>query len=439
MRMEKRRSVRQDFPGGGWIEPVAHLTDRPRLPYVVRFAQQDGNPIEEGFRSFEEASLRHLQIRATATSLMPAMSRTFDDAAAVMLLYHPRGSLVRTRCALRKHLLPVVGEIRLVDVDEHVIARFRRSIAESTSVRRHNELARWFEAIMAQAQNLGWVPPERTYLVPRRAKLLTPAKRSWLDLEKKDVRPSRQAIDRVLEHSKDLGMLRIFLLLGLRAGLRIGETFALQWGEVDLEVGILRVRAAIRSVPSSEAEIAGERLDGRTEQKVRSAPKTRTSFRSIELHPDLLAALAAWRTDACTEDDLVLFRPGDRILDMATVRERFFKFLVSIGLATARSYLTPGGHRRTAYDGAFRVHDLRHACVALWIWEGHDVEEIMRWIGHSDIEMTLDTYGYLLEAHEAGADSWPVSNGAIEAEPMKAQLIELDGQFYREPYRPAPQ
>ena len=127
----------------------------------------------------------------------------------------------------------------------------------------------------------------------------------------------------------------------------------------------------------------------------------------------------------------MLFRPSDVRLSMAAVRNHFKRFLVDIGLATARSYITTGGSRYTALDGGYRIHDLRHACVALWIWEGHDLQDMKHRIGHADLQTTLGIYGYLLEAYESGDGSWP--SGEHE-EPTTAQddgLIELHGQFFR--------
>ena len=42
-----------------------------------------------------------------------------------------------------------------------------------------------------------------------------------------------------------------------------------------------------------------------------------------------------------------------------------------------------------------RFHDLRHTCVALLVAEGAHQLTIMRRLGHSSIQVTLDTYGHL--------------------------------------------
>jgi integrase len=436
VRSTSARTVRQDFPGGGWIEPIEHRPDRPRLPFVVRFATTAGPGQEEGFPTLEEASLRHLQIRASAISQLPANARTVEEATAVFLFYHPKGSIGKTRGALKKHLLPVLGETKLVDVNETSISLLLDSLERTTSMSLQNQIARWFEKIMGQAVKLGWLPPDATFHLPRRQLPHTRSKQGWLNRSTSRVKPSLASIEHMLEKAADRGVVRILVLLGLRAGLRFGEIFALQWGEIDLDAGILRVRAAIRSMPLVDSEVGGENLAGSAEQKVRSAPKSLAAFRSIPIHPELREALVAWKDEQCTEDDVVLFRPSDVRLSMGTVRKHFKRFLVDIGLATARSYITNGGNRCTAYEGCYRIHDLRHACVALWIWEGHDLQEIKHWIGHADLQTTLGIYGYLLGYYESGDASWPSGEQDEKATTQDDGLIELNGQLFRPTYRP---
>lgn len=47
-------------------------------------------------------------------------------------------------------------------------------------------------------------------------------------------------------------------------------------------------------------------------------------------------------------------------------------------------------------DAAFRFHDLRHTAVALAVASGARAKSIQARMGHSSIQVTLDTYGHLL-------------------------------------------
>jgi len=52
-------------------------------------------------------------------------------------------------------------------------------------------------------------------------------------------------------------------------------------------------------------------------------------------------------------------------------------------------------------DG-FKVHELRHTAVALWIAAGASPKEVAARAGHTSVSFTLDRYGGLFEGHDRG-------------------------------------
>jgi len=52
--------------------------------------------------------------------------------------------------------------------------------------------------------------------------------------------------------------------------------------------------------------------------------------------------------------------------------------------------------KEAGLDHSLRTHDLRHTCAALLISQGVHPQVIRRHLGHSSIQVTLDTYGHLL-------------------------------------------
>jgi site-specific recombinase XerD len=59
--------------------------------------------------------------------------------------------------------------------------------------------------------------------------------------------------------------------------------------------------------------------------------------------------------------------------------------------------------RRAGFEGQFGFHALRHAAASAWISQGMDLKRLQVWIGHENIQLTLDTYGHLLVDKEADA------------------------------------
>lgn len=56
---------------------------------------------------------------------------------------------------------------------------------------------------------------------------------------------------------------------------------------------------------------------------------------------------------------------------------------------------------RAGLDPKVRFHDLRHSYAAMFIAEGAHPRAIMERLGHSSIQVTLDTYGHLFPELEA--------------------------------------
>ena len=65
------------------------------------------------------------------------------------------------------------------------------------------------------------------------------------------------------------------------------------------------------------------------------------------------------------------------------------------------------GLTRTGADGKERArydfHALRHAAGSAWIRQGVDLKCLTTWMGHSSVQITIDTYGHLLKDERSNA------------------------------------
>ena len=64
----------------------------------------------------------------------------------------------------------------------------------------------------------------------------------------------------------------------------------------------------------------------------------------------------------------------------------------------ARSYGATG-----EVASKYTLHDFRHAAASLWIDKGVTAKVVQRWMGHSSIQVTFDTYGHLFASPERDA------------------------------------
>ena len=143
-------------------------------------------------------------------------------------------------------------------------------------------------------------------------------------------------------------------LLSLKAGLRAKEISALTWGMVTDPEG--RVSDTLH-------------LQNR-------ATKGKTGGRSIPLHPDLRAALAAsgWRGEAAAQPHPVIFSERGRGLSAAAVQLWFHRLYTSLGLAGCSSH---SGRRTFITRAARKVSEV-----------GGSLRDVQQLAGHTSLAMT---------------------------------------------------
>jgi integrase len=159
-----------------------------------------------------------------------------------------------------------------------------------------------------------------------------------------------------------------FFLCALRTGMRLGELLALEWGNVDFRGGFIEVR---RSFTHGHY----------------TTPKNHKS-RRVDMSPQLAETLKELRTERKREalargwgevPELVFVNETGGLISESNLRNRvFFKALEKAGL------------RR------IRIHDLRHGFASLLIQNGESLAYVRDQLGHSSIQITVDTYGHLV-------------------------------------------
>jgi len=145
------------------------------------------------------------------------------------------------------------------------------------------------------------------------------------------------------------------------AGLRPGEMFALDWGDIDPVAGTVTVRRA---------------MDGKTNE-VKDA-KTAKSRRTLPLSAPTLAALAAARP------------PGGGVVLPNASGGRWWasNFAEHVGIPL----LEAAGLKGRGFDR----YTFRHTMASVLLSAGVSVLIVSRRLGHGDAAMTLRVYGHLM-------------------------------------------
>lgn len=181
-------------------------------------------------------------------------------------------------------------------------------------------------------------------------------------LKKKQVEFLNPAEIKTLIYKSKDQKYRTLITLAVMSGMRQGEIMGLKWTDIDWFNCQVHVKRTYNHEHFYE-------------------PKSEASRRSIGLGPSVISELKKWKI-ACpyTELDLIFPNEVGKPMDANGLFKREFK-------ATLR--------RAKIKD--IRFHDLRHTFASLLIDQGEHPKYIQSQMGHSSINVTMDTYGHLMK------------------------------------------
>lgn len=176
---------------------------------------------------------------------------------------------------------------------------------------------------------------------------------------------SKGYVIRFLDELENLPLTtRLMYTLLLTTGIRRGECFGLQWGDVDFENQTLKVKRNVTY--SSKNGI----VVGRT--------KTDAGEREIPLTSRALKLLGEYRLQEreSTKETFLFHSAESNTLprDPTYITKHMKKFMARIGLPD----MSP--------------HDLRHTCATMLLQSGADIKSVQDILGHTDASTTLNFY-----------------------------------------------
>jgi len=299
---------------------------------------------------------------------------------------------------VRLYLKPRLGQHHLAKLTAPQVQTMINAMAATGSTR----IAQYARGVLQQALNRA----VKWDLLPRNVVQATDRPRSTTRaITPLTEEQAQQLLDAVAGHRLE-ALYRIALSLGLRRG----EVLGLRWADIDFAKKTLRVSGAL------------QRVQGKLE---RSLPKTRAGARTLLL-PDVLVELLldhqrrqveerAFWGDEWQEHDLLF--PAERGTPMEPSNlHRHFK----LALKRAGLLLTT------------RFHDLRHSCATFLIAQGVHPRVVMEILGHSQISLTMNTYGHVQPETQRDATSKVADlfgkRPQVPAEPTPAEQTAEEAQ-----------
>ena len=181
----------------------------------------------------------------------------------------------------------------------------------------------------------------------------------------------------------------------LQSGLRPGEAFALRWPDIDEEAATVTVHRNLVRIRG----VKGWKLE---------RPKTKNALRTVPLPALALREVKAWRVrqrwqqrvaGAAWEEHSFVFTTATGA-PLHGARRSFERVMAKAELGDwgeepKREHPT-GPLPARSFTPWFRIYDLRHTCITLWLKAGVLVHVVSRLAGHATAAFTLTVYSHAL-------------------------------------------
>lgn len=159
------------------------------------------------------------------------------------------------------------------------------------------------------------------------------------------------------------------ILICLYTGLRLGELLALEWKDIDFDVGTLNVNKSC---------YYGVGATGKYE-RITDIPKTVSSRRTIPIPDKILLLLKSLKKRSKSK---YVVSNGEKPINMRSYQKTFALMLIQIGVP---------------HKG---FHALRHTFATRAIECGMDVKTLSEILGHKNASITLNRYVHSLMEHK---------------------------------------
>lgn len=325
-------------------------------------------------------------IKPSKTTLAEFLERWLRDYAKPNL--SPRG-FERYASIIRKHITPDMGSLMLTQLrPEHLQKHYTASLNNGLSAR----TVRYHHAVIHKALQMAvkWGLVSRNVAdgvdVPRARH---PEMQTW----------DENDVTRFLEAAKDSPYYALFYT-ALYTGMRRSELLGLKWGDVDFILSQVYINRSLHHLK-----------DG---SYVFTQPKSAKSRRTIALPPSAFLVLKDHHKKQkleravlgipLTDDNLVFSQFNGKPLRPNTITRAWAMLVARAGLKV------------------IRLHDARHTHASLMLKQGIHPKVVQERLGHTSIQITLDTYSHVVPGlQQAAAERFDkLLNRKLENEPVES-------------------
>jgi integrase len=340
--------------------------------YVLTHGKKaDGKPVQykkRGFKTKQEAlkALNEVEHSLLKGSYVKPSKTTYRQYMIEQWLEdkHTRvkqQTLATYRWLVEHHILPVLGHVELTQLTPMMIQQLYNRLTKEKALSDENiqKIHTLINDSLKKAERWGLISKNPAALVDR-PKAVKKEIKVW----------NLEEVKSFLKNADINNRYFIAPLLGLTAGMRIGEILGLRWKDVDLARGCLRVTQTLSN-------------DGK---ELMPYTKTASGMRTIDLPPETISYLKLHKERICREKASALYLDLDLVVcselgtptNKSNIRRFFNAQIIKVGLPK------------------IRFHDTRHTHATLLLLQGVNPKIVSERLGHADVRISLDTYSHLL-------------------------------------------
>lgn len=326
----------------------------------------------------DEAVLMEMQLRNQAQEKNSDSSLTVNDLYKEYINNKKHEvretSLAKTNQILSTKVIPYLSDIKIEKLDKKILQDWKNKISElNLSICTRQNIYGELRALLNYAVKMDYLPKN-----PLTG--LGNFKDAYFEVPKDKMHyytanQFKKFITAAAGHTEtltDWGYY-VFFNIAFYTGMRKGEINALKWS--DIEDNTIHVRRSVAQ------KVKGKSI-------VETPPKNKSSYRDIQIPLPLKK---------------ILDEQKDRQSKIDGFTE---EFRVCGGVCCLSDTALANKNEQYAKEAnieRIRIHDFRHSHATLLANEGINIQEIARRLGHSNIEMTWNTYSHLYPREEERA------------------------------------
>lgn len=290
------------------------------------------------------------------------------------------------RAAIRNHLKPALGAVRLELLDTITVQSFYNSLSTPSKTRKYAlspKSIKDIHGILHKSLNQAVAVGLIRYNPTDACEIPKIIRKELMPFDENDIRKFLEEIQG--------SRFEILFTVTLFMGLREGEVLALNWHNIDFQRGTVLINSQLQRFRENQGVyrvVPTKNSKGRT---IKPAEKVMALLKRQKAEQ---AAMRLKTGNAWESSDFVFTDELGHHFDNSTIYRAFKKAATQIGRPDAR------------------FHDLRHSYAVAAIHAGDDIKTDQANLGHATAAFTLDVYGHVTE--QMKQDSADRMNAFIE-------------------------